>query len=212
MTGPVRIVTISSAYGAGGAVVGRQVSARLQLPFLERLVTPTVARRSANASPDAEGEERPERVWRRVVEELAGLPLALAGAPMPVEGLSTEEQVRNEVESSIEAMARTTGGVVQGRGGMVVLHDRPGVFHVRLSGPPSRRVAQAVRLADLDEREASRRQAETDRARAAYLKRFYDCRPDDPALYHLVLDSTVIPLDTCTNLIVAGATAIWEAS
>ena len=50
-------------------------------------------------------------------------------------------------------------------------------------------------------------QRETDGARDHYLRLFYRVRQDDPALYDLVIDSIVIPLETCTELIVMAADA-----
>jgi len=44
----------------------------------------------------------------------------------------------------------------------------------------------------------------TDRARAAYLRRFYDTDGNDPRLYHLIIDSTALALATCGDLIVTG--------
>jgi hypothetical protein len=52
-----------------------------------------------------------------------------------------------------------------------------------------------------------RRLAETDRARPLYLRRFYDRDADDPALYHLMLDSTAVPLPVCADLIATAARA-----
>ena len=123
-----------------------------------------------------------------------------------------EEQVRNEVESSIRALADSTGGVVLGRGGMAVLADRPGTFHVRLQGPKRRRIRQAMQREGIDEAKAARRLRETDRARALYLRRFYDCDADDPTHYHLIIDSTVVPVATCADLIAWAATASWDAT
>ena len=204
------MVTISASYGAAGTVVGPRVAERLGLPYLERVMTPRVARGSRRGIESVADDERPERLFHRLAEALAGLPLVLgASPPQPVEGLSTEEQVRNDVETSIQTLARTTGGVVLGRGGMVVLRERPGVFHVRLHGPKETRVRQAMRIEGIDEAEASRRLEETDRARALYLRRFYHCDAEDLGLYHLVIDSTTVPLDTCAELIVTGALAAW---
>ena len=45
-----------------------------------------------------------------------------------------------------------------------------------------------------------------DRARTAYVKHFYGADPADPRLYHLVIDSTAIPLETVAELIVTAAT------
>ncbi|MBV9042175.1 MAG: cytidylate kinase family protein, partial [Acidimicrobiia bacterium] len=40
MTVSARVVTISSAYGAGGAAVARLLATRLGLPFADRLIKP----------------------------------------------------------------------------------------------------------------------------------------------------------------------------
>ncbi len=210
-TSAPRVVTISASYGAGGTVVGPRVAERLGLPYLKHLVTPSVARGPGDG-PALADDERSERLIRRLARSLAGLPLALgAGAPEPAETLASEEEVREEVEGSIRSLARTTGGVVFGRGGMVVLRGQPGAFHVRLRGPAPARVRQAMALSGVDEAEATRRRKETDGARALYLRRFYDCDPDDASLYHLVLDSTAVPLDTAVDVVVDAASAFWRA-
>jgi cytidylate kinase len=210
-TSAPRVVTISASYGAGGTVVGPRVAKRLDLPYLEHLVTPSVAAGPRDGR-KLEDEERSERLVRRLARSLAGLPLALgAGAPQPVDTMTTEEDVRDEVEASITALASTTGGVVLGRAATVVLADWPGVFHVRLRGPTKARVRQAMAIGQLDEAEAARRLKETDRARALYLRRFYDRDADDPSLYHLVLDATAVPLDATTELVVDAASAFWTA-
>jgi cytidylate kinase len=206
-------VTISATYGAGGTVVAAAVADRLQLPYLERLSSPRVARQASASNPGRDQPGRPEGVTRRLLTGLAALPSVFGtGLPPPVEATSDEEQVRAEIEASIRAIAETSGGVLLGRGATMVLADTPGVFHVRLDGPPDRRVRQAMILADLDETEARRRQHETDRARAMYLRRFYDTDGRDPRLYHLIIDSTALALPTCADLIVTAATTFWAAA
>jgi cytidylate kinase len=207
-------VTISATYGAGGTTVSRAVADALHLPYLERVVTPHLARQLQPAGPESLAEdEKHERLFQRIVEALAGLPLALGGAaPTPVEEVSTEERVRADVEASIRNLADTTGGVVLGRAGMAVLADRPDACHVRLDGPKPRRIRQAMAREHVDEAEATRRLRETDKARALYVRRFYDRDSRDSTLYHLVLDSTTLPLDVCAQLIVRAATALWETA
>ena len=208
------VVTISASYGSGGTTVSRAVADRLDLPYLEGVMTPHLARQTTTRGGESlADDERPERLFQRIVEALAALPLALgAGAPQPVEDVSTEEQVRADVESSIRHLADSTGGVILGRGGMAVLADRPDAFHVRLDGPKHRRIRQAMAREGIDEAEATRRLRETDRARALYLRRFYDCDATNSTLYHLVIDSTALPLDACVDLIIRGATAVWGST
>jgi cytidylate kinase len=68
-------------------------------------------------------------------------------------------------------------------------------------------VFQAMRVEEVDEDEARRRQRNSDRARMDYVKHFYRADPRDPRHYHIVLDSTALTLETCVALIVAAARA-----
>jgi cytidylate kinase len=86
-----------------------------------------------------------------------------------------------------------------------VLRDEPGVLHVRLDGPPDRRVRQAMELEGVDRATAERHMKETDRARQAYVQHFYGADPRDSGLYHLILDSTAFPLDACVELVARAA-------
>ena len=44
-----------------------------------------------------------------------------------------------------------------------------------------------------------------DRAREAYVRHFYRCDPAEAAHYHLVVDSTALPIDTVVDLVVMAA-------
>ena len=47
----------------------------------------------------------------------------------------------------------------------------------------------------------------TDRSREAYVRHFYRCDPTSARHYHLVVDSTALPLDTVVDLVVTAAHA-----
>ena len=210
-----RVVTISSTYGAGGTVVGPAVARKLGLPYLSSVVSPAVASRAAAAACDERRlseDERSEGLLRRVLDSLASVP-ALFGPVLPPldESVVTADRVSERVEASIVSLADETGGVVVGRGAVCVLRRHPGAFHVCLDGPRDRRVAQAMRIEDIDEEEARRRQSAVDRTRTLYMKRFYDSDLTDVRLYHLVLDSTSMPLDVCTDIVVRAAHAAWAS-
>ena len=91
-----------------------------------------------------------------------------------------------------------------GRAGMVVLGGRPGVRCVRLDGPVEARIAQVV-AHGVDEASARQGQREVDSAREAYARVFFNVRQDDPRLYHVILDSTVLSAEACISIIVRAA-------
>jgi cytidylate kinase len=126
----------------------------------------------------------------RLASSFALLP-ELAGA-MAQAGVLAGEDYRRETEAIIRAHA-DDGAVVLGRAGALVLRDRPDALHVRLDGPPEKRVAQAMKIESLSREDAERLRKEGDRAREAYVRHFYNRDARDPSLYHLVIDSTAIP-------------------
>lgn len=197
------LVTLSASYGAGGSRVGPQLAERLGVTFVDRAIPATVAERLAVPLEEAMAhDESLGDALGRLSSSFALLP-ELAGA-MVQAGLLAEEDYRRETERAIRERA-VSGAVVLGRAAALVLRDDERALHVRLDGPAERRVTQAMRIEGVDRQTAERRRHESDRAREAYVQHFYGADPKDPALYHLVIDSTAVPLDRCVELIATAA-------
>ena len=206
---PPVVVTISAPYGAGGSQVGPLVADRLGVTFLDRAIPAAVSEKLALPLKEAiaADENGPARL-DRMLRPFAAVGLALAGAPATAE--LEERTVADATEQVLHELAER-GGVILGRAGAVVLRDRPRALHVRLHGPPSRRITQAMRIEGVDRAAAERRLEQADRARVAYVSHFYGVDPEDPDLYHLVVDSTAIPLDAVAELILVAARAVDAA-
>jgi cytidylate kinase len=197
------LVTISASYGAGGSRVGPALAERLGVEFLDRAIPTRVADRLAVPLDDALAhDEALGDAVGRLASTFALLP-ELAGA-MAQAGILAGEDYRRETERLI-LEHREQGAVVLGRAGAVILRDEEQALHVRLDGPPERRVRQAMRFEGLGRQDAERLRRDGDRAREAYVRHFYSCDARDPALYHLVIDSTRFATDTVVE-IVASAT------
>jgi Cytidylate kinase-like family len=199
------IVTISAPYGAAGAEIAPAVAERLGLPFHDRAITAQVAGRLG--VPVAEAEANDETVVRglwRLVASLGTMPDPVGGV-LPTSGLPDERAYRQQTEKVLAEVADGAGGVVLGRAGAMVLGDRPDALHVRLDGPPDRRLAAAVARSGRPVQEVRRDLEANDRSREAYVRHFYRCDPASPRHYHLVIDSTALPLDTVVELIVMAA-------
>ena len=204
--GPSRpVVTLAAFYGAGGTVIGPRVADRLGVPFLDRGILTAVAKRlRVPEEAAAEYEEPPQRGVGRFLDSLGKVGISDA---TPMDNLEQDEhRYRAETEEFIAAAA-ASGGVILGRGGQVVLRDRPGVLHVFLGGPPEARIRQAMEVEGVDRKTAERRRQVNDRARVEYVSRNYGSTGLDPDLYHLRIDSTALDLDTVVDLIVAASQA-----
>jgi cytidylate kinase len=93
----------------------------------------------------------------------------------------------------------------------LVLHDQPQALHVRLDGDPERRVRMAADHLGLSKAEARDAMEKIDTATAGYTQHFYGVDPASSKHYHLMLDSTRLPLDMCTEIIVNASMAFQSA-
>jgi cytidylate kinase len=200
-------VTVSASYGAGGSIIARRVAGRLGYPLLDRAISARIAD-ELNVSVE---EAATAHVKRPLAERFFAVLTPLAGGvvgadspdALPVTSYGEAAAFRARAEGILREAA-ADGVVVLGRAGAAALRDEPDVLRVRLFGPAERRVAQAAAIEGVSPDEAARRQATVDAARAEYVRRLYGCDINDPALYHLHLDSTALSVDTCVDLIVAA--------
>ena len=178
---------------------------RLGVEFLDRAIPTSVADRLSVPIDDALAhDETLGDAIGRFVSSFALLP-ELAGA-MVQAGYLSGEDYRRETEKLIKEHARG-GAVILGRAAAIILKDVPNALHVRLDGPPARRVEQAMAMEELSREDAERLRKSGDRAREGYVRHFYNADPRDPALYHLVIDSTALPVAAVVDVIAAAAVA-----
>ena len=199
------LVTISASYGAGGSQVGPRVAERLGVPFVDRAIAVVVAERLAVPLADAlRHDEAVRSVLERLLARFAPAAQAFSGAAPPPD-LVDERTYLQATEQVIRERARTGDAVILGRAAAVVLQDEPRALHVRLDGAEDLRLEQAMALESVDRETAKRHMRETDRAREAYVQQFYGVDARDASIYDLVIDSTVIGLDACVELIALAA-------
>jgi cytidylate kinase len=202
------VVTLAALYGAGGSVVGPRVAERLGVPLLDRGIPDAVAQQ-AGLPPEAVAgvDDEPRSAMDRLMASLGRSANSSGGTAGSIEHLDLQERaVRAHIEEFL-ARSSVSGGVAVGRGGMVVLRSVPWALHVHLGGPRESRLRQRMALEGIDRDTAEHRQRAEDSARRRYVRRAYGVDGDDSNLYHLMIDSTAIGLDTCVDLIVAASRA-----
>lgn len=201
------VITISSNFGSGGSVVAEQIATKLGWDLLNRAITVQIASELSIPLDVAEAhDERVETGWRRI---LANLPMTVTGiseSALAADTTSDEMKLQIATERLLRA-ATSKNTVVVGRAAAIVLRDRQDALHVRLDGPKEARVRQGAEALGLTLTEAEKRLDQTDRARATYVRELYGRDWRDWTLYHLMIDSTALPIDACTRLILAAAHA-----
>jgi cytidylate kinase len=196
------LVTLSASFGAGGSRVGPALAQRLGVEFLDRAIPARVAERLAVSLDDALAhDESLGDAVGRLANSFALLP-ELAGAMMQA-GVLAGEDYQRQTEVIIREHA-SSGAVVLGRAAALVLKDWPDALHVRLDGPPQRRVEYVMENMCVDRGQADRLRRDGDRAREAYVRHFYAVDARDPCHYHLIVDSTRLSDAAVVDLIAAA--------
>ena len=141
----VRLITVSASYGAGGSVVAPALAKRLGLPFLQRVTTseghPAEPGPCDEQLTDGGGQGHPDAPATRLVHRGDAGRADPVAAVHPPPGPSTCAATAKPGSSGCCAGG---GGVILGRAAAVVLGKDRG-FHVRLDGPPDRRVVPGRR-------------------------------------------------------------------
>jgi cytidylate kinase len=205
-----RLVTVSASYGAGGSVVAPALAQRLGVPFMHRVTTSTGG--LAGGEPCTERLAREEQDLAPTHRLFASFAHAVPTGPTqsPPSVRHQDQSVRSQCEEAFRGLADTGVGVILGRGAAVALGKERG-FHVRLDGPPGLRVVQGAAIEAVSEDQARRHLDAADRARNAYVRHLYRVDPADARHYHLVIDSTAIPLDAVVDVILRALSSFGAA-
>lgn len=111
----------------------------------------------------------------------------------------------------IRGLAQEGNVLIVGRGSQVLLRDNPSALHVQLIAPHAYRVEAIMGQLGLSKRAAQSRIRTSDRARADFLRRYHNIDWLDSTLYHLVINTKLVPATTSVSLIVAASRALAPA-
>jgi CMP/dCMP kinase len=153
--------------------------------------------------------------WRQISRELINAAALAAGVPQvalaEVDELgllgirpspSEWRAYRSQVEHIIGELADVGAAVIVGRGGQTVLRARADVLHVRVVAPLATRLTRLQEEHGLTEAAARAHMDTSSRLRARYMRRSYGVDVNDPALYHLVINTGLFELDQAAELVI----------
>ena len=124
---------------------------------------------------------------------------------------SANLQIISMLNKTILGIARLGDVVILGRGGYAALRDYADVLHVRIQAPFPLRVQRVMADEGVgDVEEAQRIVSGNDKARAMFVKGFYDADFYTTSQFHLVLDTGVIPIERATAWIAEAARSLTE--
>lgn len=192
------VVTLWETYGAGMAVVGPQVAERLRVPFWPGAY-------SSELLEELEEQREKESTVSRVLTTLGRSHAGFDYGDMP--GIQ-QDKAQTVLENNRKVWAEAQdGGVVTGRNATVILAHRPNTLHVKLTAPLADRVRRAADASGISPDRAAKRQRREDAVRTDISLEYYGWDPREDDHYDLVLNTGLLSLDACVDIIVAAAAA-----
>lgn len=199
------VVTITRQYGAGGSQVARLVADALGWTVIDNEFVGQVAQRAGLPVEEvAAREERAPSLMQRLVRALATASPEVFVPDAPVEGESHEAAIVRQAERVIAEAAAHGRVVLVGRGAQAYLARarQEDALHAMVVAPREVRIRTVMERLHLEARRAEAAMDATDADRDRYVQRHYGRRRQDPANYHLVLNTGWLGCDGAAELVV----------
>jgi len=112
-----------------------------------------------------------------------------------------ETQVFTHMRNVIRSFAKRGNCVLVGRGAVFAAQDLQNCIHLRLVAPYEFRVQKIMKSHQLIHSDAEKFIELHQKQRDDFIKRFADSRPDDPLLYHLVINNAQMDVKEIAELV-----------
>ena len=188
-----RIITISREFGSGGRFIGEKVAKEFGIAYYDKNIISQIAEKSG-LSPEYV-QENAELSPKR------GL-FAYAFAGRDITGKSVEDLVHEAQRKVILDLAEKEPCVIIGRNADYILKDRDDVLNVFIHGDMPEKIKRITRLYKVNEQEAVKMMADTDKRRGTNYSFYTDQKWGKASNYTLCLNSSQLGYDRCEKIIV----------
>ena len=206
------VITISRQYGSYGDAVAELLRDRLGYRILDKNLMRGLAAQAglkpAKIVDLSEDQYRPRTLVERFLEDTAPPPRSPAMWAEYVAADARKRSAEELVTQLIQAAYEKDNVVIVGRGGQVVLREKPDVLHVRLAAPLEMRIRRHQIRAGLTVEAARAQVLERDKASAEFVKRYYGVDAADSTLYDLIINTGKLSLEAAADLIIMSLAAL----
>lgn len=185
-----RIITISREFGSGGRTIGKKVAAKLGIPCYDSELIEKLAQESGFTKDYIKeaGEYTPGGFLASAFSNRAFGP--------------TNEDILWEMQCRIiTELAEKESCVIVGRCADYILQDKADCLKVFIHADMAFRAERIVKVYGEREESPEQRLRDKDKRRAAYHRFYTNMKWGYAENYHLTLDSGVLGLDRCVDII-----------
>ena len=188
-----RIITISREFGSGGRFIGEEVAKKLGIKYYDKEIIGQIAKESGLA---------PEYIKENAeLSPKKGI-FAYAFTGRDITGKSVEDMVYEAQRKVILELADREPCVIIGRNADYILKDRDDVLNVFIHGDMSEKTERIMCLYHVEEKEAVKMMADTDKRRMTNYNFYTDQKWGKASNYTLCLNSSEIGYDKCEAIII----------
>ena len=189
------IITVTREYGAGGAEVAKGLAERLGWELLDRQLLHSAA--EIEHVPDADMERLDEKALS-VADRFRLHP--------------PHERYMHGLTAAVNRAVDRGNVVLVGRGTRHLVGDAPDALHIHLMAPQEWRVQRMAAREGWSPAEALARCTAEERMRQRFMLYFFAEAVPQPANYHLLVNTSRIPLADVVDLVAALARNDWPAT
>ena len=187
-----RIITISREFGSGGRFIGEEVAKKLGIKYYDKEIIGQIAKESGMA---------PEYIKENAeLSPKKGI-FAYAFTGRDITGKSVEDMVYEAQRKVILDLAEKESCVIIGRNADYILKDRDDVLNVFIHGNMPEKIQRITCLYNVEEKEAVKMMADTDKRRMTNYNFYTDQRWGKADNYTLCLNSSQLGYDRCEKII-----------
>jgi cytidylate kinase len=198
----MRAITISREYGSGGGEIARRVAQKLGWRLTDHEVVVNVAHSlGVSESEVAIHDEYSQSLVSRILSSMRAVDPAMMVGPADEYTPPHDDEYSQAFADVVKAAAQTGNTVIVGRASQVVLANARDVLHIRVVAPLDKRVAYVMQREGLSKEDAQTRVQDKDRQRGRYIQNVYHENNEDAHLYDLVINTGVLSLDNCVDLV-----------
>ncbi|MDO5349870.1 MAG: cytidylate kinase-like family protein [Lachnospiraceae bacterium] len=187
-----RIITISREFGSGGRTIGKEVAAKLGIPCYDQELIEKIAQESGFAK---------EYVAERGEYSSHGNWFASAFSDRDFNGHSHQDDLWAAQRNVILELADKGPCVIVGRCGDYILREKADCLTVFIHADMEHRAKRIVEQYGEGKDAPEKRLQDKDKRRAAYYQFYTDMKWGKVQNYHIALDSGVLGIKTCVELL-----------
>ena len=193
-----KIITVSRQFGSGGRTIAKAVAKRLNLPYYSKDLVDRIAERSGFSPEFVQEVGEYASVTNSFLFNIAVAAHAISGGG---ETMSATDKLYVCQTNMIKELAEQGPCVIVGRCADYILRDRDDVLNIFIHADNEHRAARVLAHYGENGQPINKRLAEKDNRRKVYYKHYTNRNWGEANNYHLCLNSGLIGIDKCVDII-----------